>query len=84
MDLIDIENKIFNEKNDTVLIYNPLKSDFTRKYDGVEYSVVSKEVTKFPKIIGEHLGKHLVDAYISSQGDDYSRSKAERMVFDVE
>lgn len=81
MDVIDIERKLASEADKKILLYNPLKIDFAWKYDGVEYTIPSRENKSFKTPLANHLGKHLVDAYVATKDNNYDRSKAERLVY---
>jgi len=81
MDIIDLERQSESKADKNIYLYNPLKTDFTWKYDGVEYSIPSQEGKSFKTLLANHLGKHLVDAYINTKKQGYSRKKAEKLVF---
>lgn len=87
MDIIDIVRKAKADDKKTLLIYNPLKVDFQGKWDGQElpeYLIPSKENKGFKTSLAKHFGKHIVDLYVahkSGKKGNYSRTKAEKLVF---
>jgi len=81
MDAKDIKRKLDSESDKNVYIYNPLKTDFTWKYDGVDYIIPSRENKAFKTPLARHLGKHIVDAYLDTKDEGYSREKANKLVF---
>lgn len=80
MDAIDIARKADDDEKKNILIYNPLKEDFTWKYDGDPYTIPSQENKSFKTSLAKHLGKHLVDAYLNTKDKNYPRKKAEKLV----
>jgi len=81
MDIIDINKEIERDNKKDVLIFNPLNKDFIWKYDGKPYTIPSKENKKYPTYLANHLGKHLIDAYMDTKGENYEMSKARRIIF---
>jgi hypothetical protein len=81
MDVIDLKRKAESEEDNEILIYNPLPTDFTWKYDGIPYTIPSKENKSFKTHLANHLGKHLVDEYLNTKDKYYPREKAEKLVF---
>ena len=81
MDIIDLERQSESKADKNIYLYNPLKTDFTWKYDGVEYSIPAGENKAFKTHLANHLGKHLVDAYVNTKDKDYSRKKAEKLIY---
>lgn len=84
MDIIDLERKAKDDEKKTILIFNPLSEDFQGKWNGQElpeYLIPSKENKAFKTSLANHFGRHLVDLYINTKDKNYSREKAERLVF---
>lgn len=81
IDVIDIIRKAADDEKKDILIFNPLSEDVTCKYDGVEYSIVSKENKAFKTPIAKHVGKYLVNLYCNTKDKNYPKEKAERLVF---
>ena len=81
MDVKDLKRKAAAEADNDVFIFNPLKKDFTWNYNKIPFTIPSQESKSFKTPIAEHLGKHLVDAYLNTKNSDYSREKAEKLIF---
>lgn len=62
------------ENDKTLAIYNPDTEDFTRTYDinengqPVSFTIHAGEIEKFPKVIAEHLKKHLAKHLTNKRG----------------
>lgn len=81
MDIIDIERKAKDDAQKDVLIFNPLNEDVACRYDGVEYSIPSKENKAFKTQVAQHVGNYLVNLYINTKDKNYPVEKAEKLVF---
>jgi hypothetical protein len=81
MDVIDLQRQAKEAKDR--LVFNPLKRDFTWKYDGEPYTIASLDSKKFPSHIAELLGKHIIDEYLSGEKfiSDDKRKKATELVY---
>lgn len=65
MDASDINRK--SEESQDTLVFNLLKKDFTWNYDGKPFTVLTLETKKFPKHIGDLIGKHIIDVYFADE-----------------
>ena len=83
-DAIDIERKLYFKGNKKILIFNPLKEDFQGKWNNhklPEYKIPSQENKLLDEPIAKVFGSHIVDLYIATKEKNYSREKAEALVF---
>lgn len=59
---------------ETAYVHNPTKDDFTMKYDinednePVPYTVEAGDIKEFPKIVADHLKKHLATKILNIRG----------------
>jgi len=81
MDAIDIERKAIVDADRNIYLYNPLSVDFECKYNGISYTIPSRENKSFKYVIANHLGKHLVTAYMNTKPPEYSIEKAKKLIF---
>lgn len=80
-DIIDIERKALDDEKKELLIFNPLTEDITCNYDGVPYTIPSKENKAFKTPIAKHVGNYLVNLYMNIKDKNYPTEKAEKLVF---
>lgn len=81
MDIIDLQRKYKLEKDKQLIIFNPLPFEVSHKYDGKTYSIPSMENKSFTTHLAKHIGNHIVDLYVANKDKNYSREKAEKLVF---
>lgn len=82
MDASDLIAKFELEEKTTVLVYNPLPYDVDWVFDGQKQKPIpSKENVKLKPSLAKIAGDLIVDLYIASK-ENYSREKAERLVYD--
>lgn len=82
MDVIDIQRKAKDDKDRVMLIFNPLNEDFEWLYNGrPQKKLISKEYTELPIHLAMNAGNKLVDAYKNKMDKNFSREKAEKLVF---
>ena len=81
MDVIDIQRKAKDDDKKTILIFNPLKSDFQGKWDGKLQEIIPAGENKaFKTSLAKHLGNQIVDLYIADK-KNYPRERAKKLVF---
>jgi hypothetical protein len=81
MDASDIKRKGLDYQE--TLVFNPLIRDFTWNCNGKPYTVLTLETKKFPKHIGDLIGKHIIDGYFADEKfiSVNKRKQIEAMVF---
>jgi len=86
MDVQDEIKKARIGDNLTKIIFNPLPHDFECNYDihgtgnPETFTIPSKENARFESHLSDHLGKHLLEAYVNMRGEKH-RDTGRRLIF---
>lgn len=77
---------------DTIAIYNPLKSDFSCRFNGQVYKVEAQSSKHFPQFLAFHVAKHLTDEILkpellkikkgNSKENTFNPKNAQLMIYD--
>ena len=78
-----------NEPEQEVILYNPDSDDFTCTYDlkgkgqAEEYTIKAKEVGRYPRVLGYHIKKHLVNKLIIKWGKRFTDAAEVKKINDL-
>lgn len=89
MDIVDVKHQAKKDRETSKFVFNPLQEDITVYYDkldkNIQLTVPSKESKKFPTYLANHVGKHIINAYVQTKPSNIAlrerKKRARKLVF---